>query len=71
METVTIKRKPSVIYQDGKPTAVILELEDYEAMLEKLEDFEDLQALESIRKQRPPEYTPLEDYLKELGIEDV
>ncbi len=71
METKTIRKTPSIVYKDGKPTAVLLDLEEYEALLEKIEDWEDLRAIEEIRKRRPPEYVPLEDYLRELGIEDV
>ncbi len=71
METKAIRKTPSVIYKDGKPTAVILDLEDYEELLEKIEDWEDLQAIEEIRKRKPPEYIPLEDYLKDLGLKDV
>ena len=71
MEAKTLRKTPSVVYKDGKPTAVILDLEEYEELLEKIEDYEDLQALAEIRKRKPPEYVPLEDYLKELGLKDV
>ena len=71
METNSIRKAPAVVYKDGKPTAVILDIEDYEELLEKIEDWEDLQAIEEIKKRKQPEYVPLEDYLKELGLEDV
>jgi PHD/YefM family antitoxin component YafN of YafNO toxin-antitoxin module len=71
MGTTTLRQQPPIIYKEGKPTAVILDIDVYEDLLEKLEDYEDLRAIEEIKKQRPLEYTPLEDYLKELGIEDV
>ncbi len=58
------KKLPEIILREGRPAAVILEIEDYEEMLERLEEQEDLQALEKIRK-RPLKFRKLEDFLKE------
>ncbi len=40
-------RKPEVVLRGGKPAAVILDIEEYREMLEKLEQVEDLKALNS------------------------
>ncbi|MCG3114379.1 MAG: type II toxin-antitoxin system Phd/YefM family antitoxin [Candidatus Manganitrophus sp. SA1] len=52
------KKLPEIILREGRPAAVILEIEDYEEMLERLEEQEDLQALEKIRK-RPLKFRKL------------
>ncbi|MDD5008221.1 MAG: hypothetical protein PHU49_16430 [Syntrophorhabdaceae bacterium] len=44
-----MKAKPQVIMKDGRPSAVIIEINDYRELLEKLEDKEDLADLEKIR----------------------
>jgi prevent-host-death family protein len=36
------RKKPEIILRDGKPTAVILDIEEYREMLERLEDLEDI-----------------------------
>ncbi len=58
------KRTPEVVFRDGKPTAVILDIDEYGEMLEQLEDLEDLKALEEMRK-KPLKFRSLEDLLKE------
>ena len=54
---------------NGKPAAVILDIEVYREMLDRLEDAEDLRELEKMRE-RPLEFTKLEDFLNEsdLGV---
>ena len=60
-----VKRKaPGVVLRDGKPSAVILDIEDYREMLERLEDLEDLNMLKELRK-RPLRFRKLENFLKE------
>jgi len=60
-----IKRKaPEIILRDGKPSAVILDIESYQQMLERLEDLEDLEIIRGMRK-RPLKFKRLEDFLKE------
>lgn len=44
------KAKPQVVMKNGKPNAVIIDIRDYQNMLERLEDKEDLADLEKIRK---------------------
>jgi PHD/YefM family antitoxin component YafN of YafNO toxin-antitoxin module len=58
------KRLPEIILREGRPAAVILEIDDYEEMLERLEEQEDLRALEKMRK-RPLKFRKLEDFIKE------
>ena len=36
--------------ENGEPSAVILDIEEYKDMLERLEDAEDLKTLEDMRK---------------------
>jgi prevent-host-death family protein len=59
------KRKtPEIVFREGKPSAVILDIDDYREMLERLEDLEDLNMLNEMRK-RPLKFRKLEDFLKE------
>jgi PHD/YefM family antitoxin component YafN of YafNO toxin-antitoxin module len=44
------KKPPEVILREGKPAAVILDIDEYREMLERLEDMEDLKMLEDMRK---------------------
>jgi prevent-host-death family protein len=71
MSEVIAKKQPAVIYKEGKPTAVILDIEEYEEILEKLQDWEDIKYIEEIKKQGDLEFIPLEDILKEIGEENV
>ncbi len=59
------KRKaPEIVLKEGKPSAVILDIDEYRQMLERLEEFEDLNLLKEMRK-RPLKFRKLEDFLKE------
>ena len=58
------KKAPEIIIRDGKPTAVILDIEEYQKMLEHLEDAEDLKALVEMREKRL-KFKKLEDFLEE------
>jgi len=55
---------PDIVFKDGKPSAVILDIKEYEQMLERLEDAEDLKALRSMRK-KSLKFKKLEDFLEE------
>jgi PHD/YefM family antitoxin component YafN of YafNO toxin-antitoxin module len=60
-----MKRKiPEVVIREGKPTAVILDIDEYREMLERLEDLEDLRMLEEMRE-KPLKFKKLETFLKE------
>ena len=59
------KRKaPEIVFREGKPTAVILDIDEYREMLERLDDAEDLKMLEGMRK-KALKFRKLEDFLKE------
>ena len=64
MKSKVKKRNPEIILRDGKPTAVILDIDEYQEMLERLEDLEDLKELAEMRA-KPLEFRKLEDFLKE------
>ena len=42
------RKSPEIVLQDGKPTAVILDIDEYQEILERLEDTEDLKTLEEM-----------------------
>lgn len=54
---------PEIVLRDGKPAAVILDIEHYRALLERAEDAEDLKALRAMRR-RPLKFRRLDDFLK-------
>ncbi len=59
------KRKaPGIVLRDGKPVAVILDIGEYQELLERLEDVEDLKMVEQMRR-KPLQFRRLEDFLKE------
>ncbi len=62
----TKRKSPDVIIRDGKPTAVIVDIEEYQEILERLEDVEDLKILAEMRK-KPLKFRKLEDFLEEYN----
>jgi PHD/YefM family antitoxin component YafN of YafNO toxin-antitoxin module len=60
------KKVPEVILREGKPAAVILDIEEYREMLERLEDVDDLRMLEEMRK-KPLKFRRLETFLEEYS----
>ena len=58
------KTEPEIVMRGGKPAAVILDIEEYRSLLERLEDAEDLRMLNAMRK-RPLKFRKLEDFLGE------
>lgn len=56
------KLKFKVVMENGKPREVILDIEEFERLLEKLEDKYDLETLEKMRRQEP-KFSRLEDVL--------
>ncbi len=59
----TSTKNPEIIILDGKPIAVILDIDIYEEMLEQIGSIEDLEYLEKVRQQ-PLEFRSLDDFLK-------
>ncbi len=60
------RQKPQLVIEDGQPTAVILDIAEYEHMLERLEESEDLATLQEMRKE-PLQFRPLGEFLDELN----
>ncbi len=58
------RRPPEVVFRDGKPAAVILDIEEYQEMLERLDDVEDLKMLSEMRSQ-PLKFRRVEEFLAE------
>jgi PHD/YefM family antitoxin component YafN of YafNO toxin-antitoxin module len=59
---------PELVLREGKPVAVIVDIEEYREMLERLEDIEDLRTIESMRHDTAGD-RPLDEVLAELGID--
>jgi len=51
-----------IVTRKGKPVSVIVPIKDYEELLERVEDAEDVAWLKRARK-KPLRYRPLGDYL--------
>ncbi len=66
MKTKARLKRPEVVLKDGKPLAVIIDINDYLEMLEKLEDVEDIKTLEAMRK-KPLKFKSPDDFLKDRG----
>lgn len=64
----TLMAEPEIVTRKGKPVSVILPIEEYEELLERLEDAEDLAWLKRARA-KPQRYRPLSDYLAERKAE--
>ena len=58
------RKAPEIVLKEGKPSAVILDIDEYRQMLERLEDLEDLNMLKEMRK-KPLKFRKLEEFLKE------
>ena len=57
-----------IVTRNGKPVSVILPIKDYEELLERVEDAEDVAWLKRARR-KPLHYRRLEDYLAERSRE--
>lgn len=60
----TTPHEPEIVTRGGKPVSVIIPIKDYEELLERVEDTEDMAWLKRARR-KPLHYRPLEDYLTE------
>ena len=54
--------EPEIVTRKGKPVSVILPIKEYQELLERAEDAEDVAWLKRAR-QKPQHYRSLEDYL--------
>lgn len=57
------RTEPELVLREGKPAAVILDIEHYRELLERAEDAEDLKALRAMRR-RPIKFRRFDDFLK-------
>ena len=55
-------QEPEIVTRNGKPVSVIIPIKDYEELLERAEDAEDVAWLKRARKKKLT-YRPLEEYL--------
>jgi hypothetical protein len=60
LESGMAMRKRELVYRDGKPSAVILDIAEYEELLERAEDLGDLRALRRMRE-HPLQFRALSD----------
>ncbi len=64
MRTKTRRKKLELVYTDNEPTAVILDINEYREILERLEDADDLKYVERLRN-RPLKLKAFELFLSE------
>jgi hypothetical protein len=58
------RHEPEIVYRKGRPSAVLLDIKEYEALLERLEDLHDIEVLQQ-RKKDAPTYRDFDEYLAE------
>jgi prevent-host-death family protein len=56
------RRRPEIVTRNGKAVSVIIPIKDYEELLERAEDAEDVAWLKQARRKKL-HYRPLEEYL--------
>jgi len=61
----TLLKEPELVVKNGRPTGVILDIEQYRELLERIEDAEDLAELRKVRA-KTPRFRCIEDFLKEV-----
>ena len=66
MTEATKMKSKEIIVRDGEPVAVILDIDEYREILERLEDAEDLRTLQEMRE-KPLHFRKLDEFLKEYG----
>lgn len=60
----TLKRQPRIVFDQGKPASVILDIDQYQFLLEQIESAEDLKELHRLKEQ-PLHFRPFSDFLNE------
>ena len=58
--------EPEIVTKNGKPVSVIIPIKEYEEMIERLEDAEDVAYLKEARR-KPLHYRPLAEVLADLA----
>ena len=65
-----MKINPQLIKSKGKSEFVVLPIEEFEAMTELIEDYEDLRVLRDAKKQSQGQKPiPIKEVIAELGLE--
>jgi PHD/YefM family antitoxin component YafN of YafNO toxin-antitoxin module len=64
MKNKAKRKEPEIVIRGGTPSAVILDIDEYQEMLERLEDIEDLMMLERMRE-KPLKFKKMDDFLRE------
>ena len=64
MKTKRKRKDPEIVMRGGRPAAVILSIDEYRKLLERVEDAEDLKTLRAMR-QKPLKFRKLEDFLRD------
>ncbi len=59
------RKPPEIIVRNGKPTGVIISVEEYREMLERLDDIEDIRALDKARRGKTS-FRSLDAFLEQL-----
>jgi len=57
-------KKIELVYKEGRPVAVIIDIKEYKELLERLEDAEDLKMLKQMQK-RKLRFKKLDNFLNE------
>ena len=60
------RKDPEIVMRGGKRAAVILGIDEYRELLERVDDAEDLKMLKAMRK-KPLTFRNLEDFLREFA----
>lgn len=66
MKRKSKRRFPELVLRNGKPAAVIVDIDEYQDMLERLEDADDIKMLEEMRE-KPLEFQGIGEFLKEYN----
>jgi PHD/YefM family antitoxin component YafN of YafNO toxin-antitoxin module len=64
------RRKPEVVLRNGRPAAIILDINDYAELLERAEDPADRKTLRAVRR-RPLSFSRLEDLLDQRRMRQI
>ena len=66
MKAGTKNKEPQIVFRGGKPSAVILDIDAYQEIIERLEDVEELQML-ALMRAKPLSFRKLDSFLKEFS----
>lgn len=67
MSDLEMLDKKLIVGADGKPTAVIIDIQEFEKLMEYIEDLEDLRFVEDA-EQEGFSLRPYQDFRKELKV---